>query len=130
MMVFSLFFLCQNYFGFLEIHCFVSKGPILVNASHLEDLISTFVDHLGDLQHYLDAFQLMLYVADLYQPYHHSCSLVFLLELLHLLQWYFSDQVYKPLQCNFILLYVIIQRVKVPVAILTDLNLLPYQTVN
>ena len=72
----------------------------------------------------------MLYVADLYQPYHHSCSLVFPLELLHLLQWYFPDQVYKPLQCNFILLYVIIQSVKVPVAILTDLNLLPYQTVN
>ena len=31
-------------------------------------------------------------------------------------------------QCNFILLYVTVQRLKVFVAILTDLNLLPYQT--
>ena len=57
-----------------------------------------------------------------------SYNLVLLLELLHLLQRHLSDQVYKLLQCNFILLYVIVQRVKVSVAILTDLNLLPYQT--
>ena len=57
-----------------------------------------------------------------------SCNLVLLLELLHLLQRHLSDQVYKLLQCNFILLYVIVQRVKVSVAILTDLNLLSYQT--
>ena len=57
-----------------------------------------------------------------------SWNLMLLLELLHLLQRHLSDQVYKLLQCNFILLYVIVQRVKVSVAILTDLNLLPYQT--
>ena len=45
--------------------------------------------------------------------------LVFLLELLHLLQWHLSDQVNKLLQCDFILLYVIVQMVKVSVAILT-----------
>ena len=46
----------------------------------------------------------------------------------NLLQRHLSDQVYKLLQCNFILIYVIVQRIKVSVAILTDLNLLPYQT--
>ena len=45
---------------------------------------------------------------------------MFLLELLYL-----SDQVYKYLQCNFVLLYVIVKRVKVSVAILTKLFLLP-----
>ena len=45
-----------------------------------------------------------------------SCKLMLLLELLHLLQRHLSDQVYKLLWCNFILLYVIIQRVKISVA--------------
>ena len=36
-----------------------------------------------------------------------SCNLVLLLELFYLLQWHLSDQVYKLLQCSFILLYVI-----------------------
>ena len=48
---------------------------------------------------------------------------------LHFLQRHFSDQVYKFLQRNFILLYVIVQRVKVSVAVLTDFELLPCQTV-
>lgn len=50
-----------------------------------------------------------------------SQNIIFLMELLHILQRYFSGQVYN--QCNFILLYAIVQRVKVFVAILTDLNL-------
>ena len=50
-----------------------------------------------------------------------SQNIIFLLELLHILQRYFPGQVYN--QCNFILLYAIVQRVKVFVAILTDLNL-------
>ena len=57
-----------------------------------------------------------------------SFNLASLLELLHHLSRHLSDQGYKLLQSNFILLYVIVQRVKVTVAILTDLNLLPYQT--
>ena len=65
-----------------------------------------------------------IYLVNLYQLYH------------QLLQPHASpgtaasleDQVYKLLQCNFILLYVIAQRVKVSVTILIDLNLLPYQT--
>ena len=70
----------------------------------------------------------MLYIFDLYQLYHQLLqpraspgTAVSLAKTL-------SDQVYKLLQCNFILFYVIVQRVKVSVAILTDLNLLPYQT--
>ena len=102
MIVSLLFVLSQNYFGFLELNCFVSAGPVLVDVSHLESLISTSVYHLRDLQHYLGAFQLMLYVVDLYQLYIiSSCSLVLLLELLHLLQRHLCDQVCKLLQCNF-----------------------------
>ena len=57
-----------------------------------------------------------------------SSNLLLFLELLHLLQIHLSDQVYKLLQCNFILLCVIFKRVKVSVANLTDLNLLSNQT--
>ena len=39
-----------------------------------------------------------------------SCSLVLLLELLHLLQRHLCDQVYKLLQCNFILRYMWLSR--------------------
>ena len=127
-MVTSLLVLCQNYFGFLELPCFVSAGPIPVDVSHLEGLISTTVYHLEDLLDYLDAFQLMLYVVDLHQLYHQLLKPHASPGLLHLLQRHLSDQVYKLPQCNFVLLYVIAQRVKVSVAILTDLNLLPYQT--
>ena len=53
----SLFALFQNFIGILELHCFVSAGPIVVDVSHLEGLISTSVYHLENLQHYLEAFQ-------------------------------------------------------------------------
>ena len=49
MIVSLLFVLSQNYFGFLELNCFVSAGPVLVDVSHLESLISTSVYHLRDL---------------------------------------------------------------------------------
>ena len=43
MIVSSLFVLCQNYFGFLELHFFISAGPIHVDVSHLEGLISNYL---------------------------------------------------------------------------------------
>ena len=55
-------------------------------------------------------------------------NLVLLLELSHLLHRHLSDQAYKLFQCNFILLYAIVQTVKISVTILTELYLLPYQT--
>ena len=65
-------------------------------------LISTSVYNLKDLWHYLDVFQLILYVVS-------SFNLVLLLELLHFLLRHLSDQVYKLLQYSlkFIIFYII-----------------------
>ena len=122
MMDSSLFVLCQNYFSFLEIHCFVSTGILLTDVSHLEDLISTSVYHLEEkisnitLMHSNWCCMWLIYTNHAIR----SWNLMFLLELLHL-----SDQVYKYIQRNFVLLYVIVKRVKVSVAVLTKLFLLP-----
>ena len=70
MMASSIFVLYQNYFFFLEIYCFISTVPLLVDGSHLENWISTSVYNLEDIQCCIDAFQLILDVDDLYQPYH------------------------------------------------------------
>ena len=121
----SVFVISQNYCGFLELHC-ISTGPILVDVSHLEVWISTSVYHLEDLQYYIDAFQLMLYVVNLYQPYQLMQPGVSPGTVASVAK-IFSDQVYKLHQCN-ILLYLIVQRVKVAVASRTDLKLLLYQT--
>ena len=128
MIVSSLFVLCRNYFGFLELHCFVSAGPVLVDVSQLEGLISTsiIIWKISSITLMHSNWCCVWLICTNYII--SSCNLVLLLELLHLLQRHLSDQVYKLLQCNFILLYVIVQRVKVSVAILTDLNLLSYQT--
>ena len=127
-MVFSLFVLCQNYFGFLELHCFVSAGPVLVDVSQLEGLISTsiIIWKISRITLMHSNWCCMWLICTNYIM--SFCNLVLLLEPLHLLQRHLSDQVYKLRQCNFILLYVIVQRVKVSVAILTDLNLFSYQT--
>ena len=70
----------------------------------------------------------MLYVVDLCQLYHQLLQSRTSPGTSASAAKTSSDQVYKLLQFNFILLYVIIQRVKVYVAILTDLNFLSYQT--
>ena len=127
MMVSSLFVLCQNYLDFLELHCFDSAGPVLVMYPSWKVWypplciiwkISNILMHSNWCCMWLICTKYITALAN-------SC---FPLELLYLLQRHFSDQVYKLLQCNFILRYVIVQRVKGSVAILTDLNLLPYQT--
>ena len=75
MMGFLFYVHCQNYYGILEFHCLVSTGTILVDSSNLEGVMSTSVYHVEDPQYYTDAFQLMLYVFDLYQPNHQLLQL-------------------------------------------------------
>ena len=126
MIVSSLFVLCQNYFGFLEFHCFVSAGPILVDVSHSEDFCECIIWKISSITlMHSNWCCVWLICANFIIS---SCNLVLLLKLLYIWQRHVSDQVYKLHQCNFILCYVIVQRVKISVAILTDLNLLPHQT--
>ena len=107
---------------------FVSAGPILVDVSHLKVWYPPLciIWKISSITLMHSNWCCMWLICANYII--SSCNLVLLLELLHLLQRHLSDQVYKLLQCNFIPLYVILQRVKVSVAILTDLNLLSYQT--
>ena len=105
MMVSSLFVLCQNYFGFLELHCFVSAGPpifLLIYPTRkvwypplcINWKISSIT--LTHTNWYCMWLICTNYIIS-------SCNLVLLPKLLHLLQRHLSDQV-------------IVQRVKVSVA--------------
>lgn len=121
----SLFFLYQNYFDFFELQCFVTTFPLFLDGSPLEDLISTSKYNMENIALVHSSWCWMWLICA--NHIISSCNLMFSHELLNLLQGQLSGQTYKLLHVNFILLCVIVQRVKVSVVILADLNLLPYQ---
>ena len=126
-MVSSLFAFCQIHFDFLELHFLSQQTQLLLMFPPWKvwysPLCVNWMISNSTLMHSNRCCMWLIWTNHIIS----SCNLVLLLELLHLLQRCLSDQAYKLFQCNFILLYAIVQTVKISVTILTDFYLLPYQ---